>query len=92
MPRKFFKTVYQIEVLSEDNPLPDELTLAQIEYEITEGHCSGSISIIETWPLTAKEAAEALMAQGSDPEFFRLDEDGKDLDDFSDEEPPMMDT
>lgn len=60
--RKFFKTVYQIEVLSEE-PLPDKMSLAQVEYEITDGHYSGSISITETKLLTAKEAAEALIAQ-----------------------------
>lgn len=79
--RKFYKTILQIEVLSEDEPIDDELSLKEIDYAITEGDCSGIVKIVETVELTPEQAAKALEAQGSDPEFFGLTEDGKPLND-----------
>jgi len=75
--RKFYKAVFSIEVLSEE-PI-DEMSIDDIKYEITEGNCSGVITKSDTTELTGLEMAKALLAQGSDAEFFQLDDDGNDL-------------
>ena len=78
--RKFYRTVVKIEVLSED-PLSEELTMGDLEYEITEGDCSGRIiAEAQNEVLTGKECADILIKQGSSTEFFMLEEDGKDID------------
>lgn len=76
---KFFKTTIIIEILSEQKF--NNTNLEDINYAITQGDCSGKVEITGYQELTSKEAAAALLAQGSDPEFFGLDENGKSLDD-----------
>lgn len=78
MNRKFYKTIFTVEVLSEDEPA-DGLNLKDIDYEITEGHMSGVVKDPIVIELTAKEAAQALLEQASDPEFFLLTAEGEDL-------------
>jgi hypothetical protein len=68
---KLYKTVYTIEVLS-DEPL-GEVSLADIQYEITEGHCSGVFREKSCDELTEYEMARALIRQGSDPTFLLPD-------------------
>lgn len=75
--RKFYKTIFQFEVLSEE-PIEDPVTLEQIHSETQEGRWSGRFLETAQKVLTGKQAAKALIAQGSDPEFLRLTEDGKD--------------
>ena len=77
--RKFFKTVFTIEVLSED-PLSSSLSLTDIEF--TEGYCSGTIRVEEATEIDGRTAVALLEAQGSDPEFFSLDHKGNDLEDY----------
>jgi len=43
---------------------------------MTEGDTSGIVKTISREILTGKEMADALLDQGSDPEFLGLDEDG----------------
>ena len=78
--RKFYRTVVRFEVLTEDDPMPS-ISLEDLAYETTEGHYSGRF--LDNFPdneeLDGPTAAKALIAQGSDPEFFMLDEDGNDL-------------
>jgi len=81
MARKFYRTVVSIEILSEDEPYGDGRTLEDIGYAITEGHCSGKITTASEAEVTAPEMAKLLVAQGSDPEFFQLDENGNEVDD-----------
>jgi len=71
----FFKTIIQIEVLSEGQPV-DDLDLRQIAYEIMDGDCVGASSLVSKQELTGKECAEELTKMGSEPEFFGLDDDG----------------
>lgn len=78
MARKFYKTTFRIEVLSEGE-LPDFATLGRIEEAFTTGDCSGVWTEELTQPLTPREAAQALLDQGSDPGFFQLDDDGNDV-------------
>lgn len=76
--RKFFKTTFTVEVLSETTPV-NGLSLAEIAFEIDEGDCSGAVTEVEVVELSPKQAAKALINQGSDSEFFQLSEDGEDL-------------
>lgn len=76
--RKFYKTVVKVEVLTEDQPAEFE-TLEDLSYMITEGEASGKYEVTSSRGISARKCAEALIAQGSDPEFFQLDENGKDL-------------
>lgn len=79
--RKFYRTVYQVEVLSED-PTPDTMSLDELHYQITDGSWSGMV--LPPAPLNEEldghQAAVALKGQLSDPEFFNLTDDGDDYD------------
>ena len=76
--RKFYRTLYTVEVLSEE-PLPEGITLEDINYEIVEGGCSGVVTTSVEEVLDGAAMAKALKRQFSDPEFFRLTEDGEDV-------------
>ena len=78
IPRVFYKTVIQVEVLSQE-PI-GEPSLEQLAYNITDGDWSGASKIKSIKELTGKQAAKALIKQGSDPEFFQLDEKGNEID------------
>lgn len=71
----FTRQVFEIEVLSDDGPISGSLD--NINYEITEGHCSGVIKeIIREEQIPGEKMAKLLINQDSDPEFFGLDENG----------------
>jgi len=72
--KKFYKTIIQIEVLSEepyDNDDP-----AAIGYDCDEGDCVGTSKIVSQKVLTGKQMANALYDAGSEPGFFQLNDDG----------------
>jgi len=76
--RKFYRTVIELEVLSEE-PLNDA-TMGDIDYGINEGGYSGRyVTKIQDQEVDGKTMAELLLEQGSDTEFFNLDENGKDI-------------
>ena len=77
--RKFYRTVVEIEILSEE-PYSNE-NLSQIAYDITEGDCSGAYGVVNSETVDGKTMAEMLLNQGSDPGFFMLDEEGNDTED-----------
>lgn len=74
--RKFFKTLITVEVLSEDAPVGDDISLDDLHNMITDGDWSGRMEIAKVEELTPQQAATALTEQGSDPEFFGLNADG----------------
>jgi hypothetical protein len=76
MSKKFYKTTIMVEVLSEE-PLPNDMSLQDIAFGITDGDWSGHWEISEMKPLNGKETADALVAQGSDPSFFNLSDEGE---------------
>jgi hypothetical protein len=78
--RKFYRTVYRIEVLSEE-PIPGDLDIEDVAREITTGDYSGLVTHDDPEELDGPQAASALIAQGSDPGFFCLDEHGNDFED-----------
>ena len=70
--RIFYKTKIIVDVLSEEPYEPN--------YDITTNGSNGiRWEIAETMELNGAEAARELLAQGSDPECFRIDEDGNDI-------------
>lgn len=74
--KKLFRQVFEIEVLSEEEPL-ETLDLKVIDYEITDGHSSGVVKEAVREEVTQEKMRELLIAQGSDPEFLLGgDEDG----------------
>lgn len=75
--RKFYKHTITIEIVSENDAVPHDL--ADIAYAISDGGDSGTWDVTSTKKLNGKQAAEELMAQGSDPEFFGLDREGNDV-------------
>lgn len=75
--RKFHKTTIVVEVLTEE-PIPDTLSLAEIIQESSEGGYSYKWGRNPGIILNGKEAAEALIEQGSDADFFNLTEGGED--------------
>jgi hypothetical protein len=77
--RKFYKTIIQIEILSEDEPYPDGNSLADIDYDITDGKYSGAMKIVGSVELDGATAANALKEQGSSPYFFQIDDDGNEI-------------
>ncbi|MFA5571473.1 MAG: hypothetical protein WDA42_00070 [Candidatus Bathyarchaeia archaeon] len=75
--RKFYKTIIEVEVLSEEPYTVEDLQ--QVHYDITAGDYSGTFEVVESVIINSVEAANLLSAQGSDPEFFRLSSTGEDL-------------
>jgi len=56
------------------------MSLTDIDEAINNGDCSGRVTtIVDNEVKTGKEMAKLLKAQGSDPEFFQLDDEGNDL-------------
>jgi len=76
--RKFYQTKIVVTVLSEEPLEWDDLH--DVDYAITDGGCSGDTQECAHKVLTAKQVVKALQAQGSEPGFFQLDDDGKDVD------------
>lgn len=79
--QKYYRTVIEVEVLSEE-PV-DFDTLADVAHEIVEGDCSGQWHTkVDNQEVDGPEMAKLLIAQGSDPGFFNLD-DPEDTDEAS---------
>ena len=76
--RTFHRTGVQVEVLSE-SPL-GPVAWDTLHHMITEGDCSGKLTTLLEEELDGKQAAEALLNQASAPSFFRLTNDGDDVD------------
>lgn len=75
MSKKFYKSTITVTILSEE-PIPNDYSLANIAYSFTDGDNSGEWELTKVQELTGKQAAKALVAQGSDPGFFGLNDDG----------------
>jgi len=76
--KKIYKSVLKVEILSEE-PINNPC-LGDIGWQITNGDWSGA----QEWDahnveLVGKEAADATLHQGSDPEFFMMDEEGNEI-------------
>jgi hypothetical protein len=74
--RKFYRTVIKVEVLSEEPVSFDDLS--DVVEAITTGDCSGDWKEELSQEVDGPTMARLLEAQGSDPDFFNLTEDGED--------------
>lgn len=70
--QKYFKTIIQIEVLSDF--LYDPASIDSIHHDIVNGECSGLWEIKSQKELTKDQMRRALRRQGSDPEFLIQEE------------------
>ena len=78
--KTIYKTIIRVEVLS-DSPIGD-VDMQTIVNETENGDWSGkNYTVIQDKPLTGKKAVDAVLEQGSDTEFFQMDEDGNELED-----------
>jgi hypothetical protein len=74
--RKFYRTTIVLQVLSEE-PIPNPNDLEAVLYEMTEGGWSGEVKNAKMEEMDGCTTAQALLDQGSAPEFFGLTEDGE---------------
>lgn len=78
--KKLYKTIIQVEVLSEEPLVFNELD--DLHEKITDGHCSGRITQPrKSTILRGIAAAKATKAQGSGVEFFSMDDKGNEIED-----------
>lgn len=86
--RKFYKTILTFAVLSEDESVSTGSLddLATVAEACDTGDYVGMMLKEEAVELTPAEAAKALVEFGSEPGFFQLDDQGRDLDDDEDED------
>lgn len=81
--RKFYRTKITFSVLS-DEPIPEECTEMSIIQDTMDG------PLLHEWnterevtELNGQEAADACHVASSTPDFFMLDDDGNDTDEYS---------
>jgi hypothetical protein len=75
--RKFYRTVYTIEVLSEEI-IPENASLNDVIEESTIGGYSMIVEKPTFAEVNGPTMAKLLLAQASDPEFFQLNQYGED--------------
>ncbi len=73
----YHRTVIQVEVLSQE-PLGD-MCLAGIADQMARGNFSGRVRTVSAVEVNGPAMANLLIGQGSDPEFFGLDEHGQEV-------------
>lgn len=80
MAKKIYRTIIRYEILTEE-PIVDEVGLDDIAYQCAHGDWSGRWLPAEEngTELTGKDAVEAIKAQGSEPEFFNMDDEGNEF-------------
>lgn len=78
MKKTIYKTTVKIEILSHE-PIDDNVSLEDIQYEITDGEWSGKITHGESKPLKGKPAVNEILKHGTDTEFFSMDINGKEI-------------
>ena len=86
--KKIYRTVIHFEVLSDEPNATEGKSLEAIGYETTKGDLSGCFldSEIVDEELTEKKAVDAIIGQGSDPEFFGIDENGNEIEEDDENE------
>jgi hypothetical protein len=82
MKKTIYRTVIQLTVLSE-KPLPEGMSLDEIEANCEDGDFCGKVDHIKTnEPLEGLRAAIAVEDTGSMPQFFQMDREGNVIDDI----------
>jgi hypothetical protein len=77
-PRKFWKTVITVTVLSETYPLNEHWELENIAREINSGDLCGEVGVRSQKRLNRKQVVKELIDMNSEPAFFDLDMKGRD--------------
>ena len=76
--KKIYKTIITVEVFS-DEPI-DEISLADVVYEITDGEWVGNVTYAyKNIELTGDKAVKEIKGVGSDPDFFGMDDLGNEI-------------
>jgi len=80
--KKIYRTIILLTVLSE-SPIPEGMSVEDIDAECSEGEFTGKTE----WQkvnevLEGKEAADAVRDTGSSTDFFQMDENGDELEDY----------
>lgn len=78
MPKEFHRYTIVVTILTEST-IPEEFELDTLWRECMEGYYSGAWDMTGDEILEPNEMAQALMDQGSNPEFFGLTDDGLEL-------------
>ena len=78
--KKYYKTIFTFVLLSED-PIPDGLSLSDLEYECDQGADVGFFDAQKDETLNGKQMADALAEAGSDTGFFNLTDEGEQAED-----------
>ena len=73
---KYFETVITVRVLSTNEPFGEGMSLAAMNYAISEGNCMGQLETAEEKELTGPEMAQRALDFGGDPGFFFLNDEG----------------
>lgn len=77
---KIYRTVIQVEVLSEGQPFDlhpsddDSFGLRGLNYAITEEYSVGEVSVVTSELLAPEDVQTYLIAMGNDGEFFTSDD------------------
>lgn len=79
MKKKIYKSVFTFEVLS-DEPIPDNMYFNNVVDETYNGEFSGQVINCKMNVLVkGKRAVKVIRGQGSDPEFFGMDDNGNEI-------------
>lgn len=78
-PTKFWKTTITVTILTEGDEPPNYDSLADVVNDMIDGDASGQWTTNENKELEPQAMADALVEQGSDPEFLgiQVDDDNK---------------
>jgi len=86
MKKKIYRTIVKLVVLSEE-PIDENMSIQSILDECDSGeYVHGEMSIGSPRPLVGKTAVIEIEKAGSEPEFFRMDSQGNDLDEEEEED------
>lgn len=78
--KTIYKNTVTIDILSDEPLSDDEINLEHIKHQITEGDWSGDLKWgTKNLGIVGQRAASEIMLQGSDPEFFGMDEEGNEI-------------
>lgn len=88
--RKYYKTTYVVEILSEEKS-PEDWDLKDVLEEAETGMFSGDIKSCVVEEVDGATMARLLKEQRSSPDFFRLDEEGNHIWDEQEEEEEEQD-
>ena len=80
LDRKYYKTQILVEIVSEE-PIDDGIGLGDLVRDCVDGPHSFEWNFVNNSEvITGQHASSILQHHGSDPEFFRLDDKGNELD------------